>query len=231
MTTIGALVFPGFELLDLAGPLDLFARAPETRVVAIAKAPGLCEPDLAPAIKPDHSFADAPPFDILFVPGGHGIGAACADDETLDFIAARGRDAEYVTSVCTGALLLGVSGLLDGYEATTHWRYHDLLALFGAVPVARRVVRDRNRITGGGVTAGLDFGLALVAALRGDAAAERIQLGLEYDPEPPLHAGHPSTADAALVDAYRADTQARYVERERTIRDALMRRARRSPSP
>jgi cyclohexyl-isocyanide hydratase len=231
LTTIGMVVFPGFELLDLAGPLDVFARAPDVKALTIAKRKEPVIPDLAPAIAPDHSFEDAPPFDVLFVPGGHGIGASFQDDAMLDFLAARARRAQYVTSVCTGALLLGAAGLLKGRKATTHWRYLDLLALAGATPVGKRVVEDGDLITGGGVTAGIDFGFALVARLRGEDTAKRVQLGLEYDPDPPFRAGHPSVADKRDVDAYVRDTAARYAERERLLRDAVTRRARSSPSP
>jgi cyclohexyl-isocyanide hydratase len=226
VTTIGMVVFPGFELLDLAGPMDVLARAADVRVVTVAKSNGVVEPDLAPAVRPDCDFAGAPPLEILFVPGGHGIGEALGDDATLDFIADRGRNAQFVTSVCTGALLLGASGLLRGFRATTHWRYLDLLALCDATPVAQRVVEDRNRITGGGVTAGIDFGLALVAKLRGAEAAKRLQLGLEYDPAPPFASGHPRVADKALVDEYVGATKARYDDRERIVRDAIARRSR-----
>lgn len=225
------VVFPGFELLDLAGPLDVFARAPDVKALTVAKEHKPVVPDLAPAIAVDHGFDDAPPFDVLFVPGGHGIGASFADDAMLDFIAARAMDAQYVTSVCTGALLLGAAGLLNGRRATTHWRYLELLALAGATPVSKRVVEDGNVITGAGVTAGMDFGLTLVARLRGDAVAKRLQLGLEYDPDPPFRAGHPSVADKDDVATYVRDTTARYDERERLLRDAVTRRARPSPSP
>ena len=224
--TIGMLVFPGFELLDFAGPLDVFARAADTQALTIAQSSDLVTPDLAPAIKPDHSFSTAPGIDVLFVPGGHGISAAIQSDETLDFLRERGGRAQYITSVCTGALLLGAAGLLHGYRATTHWRYLELLRIFGAEPVAQRVVEDRNRITGAGVTAGIDFGFALVAKLRGVDAAKRLQLGLEYDPAPPFRAGHPSVADRADVEAYTRDTAARYAERERIVREAVAKRAR-----
>jgi cyclohexyl-isocyanide hydratase len=231
LTTIGMIVFPGFELLDLAGPLDVFARAPDVKALTIAQTREPVLPDLAPAIAPDATFDDAPPFDVLFIPGGHGIGASFGNDKLLDFVASRAAGAQYVTSVCTGALLLGVAGLLEGRKATTHWRYLDLLKLFGATPVAKRVVEDGDLITGGGVTAGIDFGFALVARLRGVDTAKRLQLGLEYDPDPPFRAGHPSVADKADVETYIRDTTARYDERERLIRDAVTRRARSSPSP
>jgi len=220
------LVFPGFELLDLAGPLDVLARAPQTRVIVVAKTADAVTPDLAPKVVPDASFRDAAPCDVLVVPGGHGLSAALADDETLNYIADAGARAKHVTSVCTGALLLGAAGLLRGYRATTHWRYLDLLREFGARPTPERVVEDRNRLTGGGVTAGIDFALALVAKTHGPQEAQRIQLGLEYDPAPPFAAGHPRTADAELVGEYVRATQDRYAERERLVKEAAARRLR-----
>jgi cyclohexyl-isocyanide hydratase len=226
LTTIGMLIFPGFELLDLAGPLDVLARAPETQAMIVAKTLELVEPDVAPAVRPDRDFASMQQFDILFVPGGHGISAAMADDATLDFLRQRGDAARYVTSVCTGSLLLGAAGLLRGYKATTHWRYIELLRIFGAEPVAERVVEDRNRITGGGVTAGIDFGLRLVAELHGDDVAKRLQLGIEYDPAPPFASGHPSVAAPALVADYVRDTALRFADRERVARETAARRLR-----
>lgn len=219
------VVFPGFELLDLAGPLDVFVRASDTRALTIAETLDLVVPDLALSIVPDCTFASAPPLDVLFVPGGHGIASALGSDAMLDFLQARGSRAQYVSSVCTGAFLLGAAGLLKGYEATTHWRYLELLKIFGAAPVSRRVVEDRNRITGAGVTAGIDLGLSLVARIRGIDAAKRVQLGLEYDPEPPFRAGHPSVADVQDVDAYVRDTAARFAERERVAMEVVARRA------
>lgn len=225
------VVFPGFELLDLAGPLDVFARAPDVKALTIAQGREPVSPDLAPAIIPDATFDDAPPFDVLFIPGGHGIGASFSNEKLLDFVATRARAAQYVTSVCTGALLLGVAGQLEGRKATTHWRYLDLLTLCGATPVSKRVVEDGDLITCAGVTAGMDFGFTLVARLRGIETAKRLQLGLEYDPDPPFRAGHPSVADKTDVETYVRDTTARYDERERLMRDAVRRRARSSPSP
>src|SRR5262249_59265382 len=135
------------------------------------------------------------------VGGGAGVNALLLDDEVLDCVPGRGAAACWVTSVCTGALVLGAAGLLRGYRATTHWLSMDLLAEFGATPVEARVVRDRNRITGGGITAGIDFGLALVAELQGREVAERIQLMMEYDPRPPFDAGSPADAPATLVQS------------------------------
>ena len=153
---------------------------------------------------PTTTLSDCPPLDVLLVPGGPGTAELIADAAVVDWVAGQGRAARYVTAVCTGSLVLGAAGLLDGYDATTHWAYTGLLPLFGARPVRRRVVVDRNRITSGGVTAGIDFGLRLVAELAGEATAQAIQLGLEYDPEPPFRCGHPDVAPAALVARVRA---------------------------
>ncbi len=223
MTTIGMLVFPEVQMVDLIGPLELLAPAPDVRTLLIAARK---EPIVATSgvqLVPQATLEDAPPFDVLFVPGGAGIRHALADPATLAFLAERGDAAAYVTSVCTGALVLGVAGLLRGYRATTHWRFMDFLPAVGAIPVHERVVRDRNRITGGGATAGLDFGLALVAELRGQAVAERIQLALEYDPQPPFAAGHPRSAPAAAVERLQSMMQPLYDERARLIEAAVAR--------
>ncbi len=223
MTTIGMLVFPDVQMVDLIGPLELLAAAPDVRTVLVA-ARG--EPIVASSgvqLVPQATIDDAPPLDVLFVPGGGGIRHALADPKTLAFLAQRGDAAAYVTSVCTGALVLGAAGLLRGYRATTHWRFMDLLPAVGAIPVHERVVRDRNRITGGGATAGLDFGLALVAELRGRAVAERIQLALEYDPHPPFAAGHPRSAPTAVVERLQSLMEPLYNERARLIDAAVTR--------
>jgi cyclohexyl-isocyanide hydratase len=151
-------------------------------------------------ILPTTTLRDSPPLDVLVVPGGYGTADLLDDGTVLDWLAMQAKTARYVTSVCTGALLLGAAGLLQGYDAATHWAYMGLLPCFGARPVRKRVVVDRNRITAGGVTAGIDFGLRIVAELAGEEAAEMIQLGLEYDPEPPFRCGHPDVAPAAIVE-------------------------------
>ncbi|HSN28519.1 MAG TPA: DJ-1/PfpI family protein, partial [Kofleriaceae bacterium] len=156
-------------------------------------------------------------IDVLFVPGGWGQVAAGDDEETLAWLRAVGSTATWVTSACTGALLLGRAGLLEGYRATTHWAFHDLLALVGATPVQERVVVDRNRITGGGVTAGIDAALIIAERACGRAVAEAIQLQLEYDPQPPFGAGHPRSADPALVAKARARVAARYEARKHQL--------------
>jgi cyclohexyl-isocyanide hydratase len=196
---IGMLLFPRLTQLDLTGPYEVMHRIPDAVVHLVWK-------DLEPVrteegfgLLPTTTLADCPPLDVVFVPGGFGQAALMRDEVVLDFLRRHAATARYVTSVCTGALLLGAAGLLDGYEATTHWAYTDLLPSFGAKPTKGRVVRDRNRITAGGVTAGVDFGLTMAAELAGEAMAKAIQLGLEYDPAPPFRSGHPDVADPELA--------------------------------
>jgi cyclohexyl-isocyanide hydratase len=203
-THIGMLLYPGLTQLDLTGPFEVLHRVPDATVHLLWKTTAPVRADSGLTITPTTTLAESPPLDVVFVPGGGGQLALMSDREVLDFLAHQGGAARWVTSVCTGALLLGAAGLLDGYEAATHWAFMDLLPLFGARPVCRRVVVDRNRVTGGGVTAGIDFGLTLAAALAGDDTAKAIQLGLEYNPDPPFRAGHPDVADPALVEAVRA---------------------------
>jgi cyclohexyl-isocyanide hydratase len=192
--SVGMVLFPGLTQLDLTGAYEVLARMPDTRVHLVASSLDPVRTEWGLSILPDATFGDAPPLDVLCVPGGWGVNAYLDDEELLYFLRARGERARYVTSVCSGALLLGAAGLLRGYRATTHWLSLDLLALLGAEPVRQRVVRDRNRITGAGVTAGIDFGLALAAELFGPAAAQRIQLAIEYTPAPPFDSGSPDTA-------------------------------------
>jgi len=201
---IGMLLFPRLTQLDLTGPFEVLHRIPDAKVHLLWETTDPIVADSGLGLVPSMAFADCPPLDVVFVPGGIGQVALMTDDVVLGFLRHHGRTARYVTSVCTGALLLGAAGLLDGYEAATHWAFMDLLPAFGARPVERRVVVDRNRITGGGVTAGIDFGLRLCSELAGDEVARAIQLGLEYDPEPPFRSGHPRVADPVLVAAVRA---------------------------
>jgi len=195
---IGMLLFPGLTLLDLIGPHTVFAWFADIRLVW--KTRDLVRSDAGIGIQPTDTFDSCPrELDVLFVPGGFGQHRLMTDAEVLGFLADRGSSAKYVTSVCSGSLLLGAAGLLKGYKATSHWAARELLNSFGAEPVDARVVTDRNRITGGGVTAGIDFGLVLLAKLRGDEAAKLTQLAMEYDPEPPFSCGSPRTADSSVV--------------------------------
>ena len=213
---IGMVLFPSFTHLDFTGPFEVFGRVPNVRVVAVAADLGAVTSDTGLHIVPDVSFAEAPAFDVICVPGGPGVNAMLEDDTLLEFLRVQGQRARYITSVCTGSLLLGAAGLLRGYRAATHWMSIDLLGLFGAIPIRERVVVDRNRITGGGVTAGIDFGLVVAAELAGVEVAERIQLMLEYDPAPPFDAGSPLRAAPEVVAAVR-EQGAKYLDARREI--------------
>jgi cyclohexyl-isocyanide hydratase len=187
-------------LLDLVGPQTILnILGSDIHLVAATKDP--VSTDVGIPITPTATFAECPlNLDVLFVPGGlMGSIASMRDEATLTFLTDRGSRAKYVTSACTGGLVLGAAGLLRGYRATAHWGVVDLLPILGAIPVHERVVHDRNRLTGGGVTAGLDFGLTLAALLRGVPAAEHAQLIIEYSPHPPFHAGTPSEISPARL--------------------------------
>jgi cyclohexyl-isocyanide hydratase len=196
---IGMLLYAGLTLLDLIGPATVFSWFADIHLVWKTK--DLVRSDTGVGIQPTCTFETCPSeLDILFVPGGFGLQHFMNDAEVLAFLADRAPNSKYVTSVCGGSLLLGAAGLLKGYQATSHWVLRDALSAFGAEPIEARVVVDRNRITGGGVTAGIDFGLVLLAKLRGDEAAKWTQLAMEYDPEPPFQSGSPKTADPAIVE-------------------------------
>ena len=200
---IGFLLFPRVTQLDLTGPAQILSRVPGARVRLVWKTRDPVPTDVGFTINPTTTFDDCPQLDVLCVPGGFGIEDLFGDADTLAFLRRQGQQARYVTSVCNGSLVLGAAGLLDGYRSACHWIWLPFLTHFGAVPVAERIVRDRNRISGGGVTAGIDFGLALAAELAGEDAARMIQLALEYDPQPPFDAGSPQGAGAELVARYR----------------------------
>ncbi|WCM26845.1 DJ-1/PfpI family protein [Sphingomonas sp. QA11] len=201
---IAFLLFPDVTQLDLTGPAQVLSRLGNATIDLVARDVAPVATDAGFALLPTATFADAPPPDILCIPGGFGVNDAMEDPATLAWVGRAAAGATWVTSVCTGALLLGAAGLLRGYRATTHWASHHHLAAFGAIPVRERVVFDRNRVTGGGVTAGIDFGLALTAAIRGEAHARLVQLGLEYDPHPPFDSGSPEHADDATIARYQA---------------------------
>jgi cyclohexyl-isocyanide hydratase len=188
---IGMIIFDQMTNLDFVGPCDAFARIRQANVTVLGKTLAPITTDAKHRVLADATLADAPELDMLFVPGGPGTTAMMEDPEVLAFLRARAPRAQWVTSVCTGALVLGAAGLLKGYQAATHWASMELLEQFGATPVSQRVVIDRNRVTGGGVTAGIDFALTLIARLWGEETAKTVQLGMEYNPKPPFDAGEP----------------------------------------
>jgi cyclohexyl-isocyanide hydratase len=196
---VGMLLYPGLTLLDLIGPQTVLAQAANIHLVW--KTRDTIITDTGVAVNPTATLSECPQdLDVLFVPGGPGMIGVMSDAEVLAFLADRGARAKYVTSVCSGSIILGAAGLLRGYKATSHWAAAELLPLFGAEKTEGRVVIDRNRITGGGVTAGIDFGLVLLAQLCGDETAKLTQLLLEYDPQPPFDAGSPKGAGPALTE-------------------------------
>ena len=198
---IAMLVHPKMVMQDLVGPLTVF-NILGCEIHLVWKNLQPVSTEIGIPVSPSTTFADCPrDLDVLFAPGGlAGTIAVMDDPDVLSFFADRGRRARYVTADCTGSLLLGAAGLLRGYKATSHWSVRDQLSLMGATPVRDRVVVDRDRITGGGVTAGIDFGLTLAAILKGQIAAEAAQLIIEYAPAPPFNAGIPETAPKAVLE-------------------------------
>lgn len=209
---VGFVIFPGITQLDFTGPFEVLSRLgtpplisvpskfSQSTVHVIAKTLGPVSSDRGLSFMPTCSFDSSPPLDLLCVPGGAGVVDAFADVETVDFIRRQGEHAEYVTSVCTGAFLLGAAGLLKGRRAATHWAYVDLLPLVGASHEKGRVIRDGNVFTSGGVTSGIDFAFRIFAEVAGPEVAQAIQLGIEYDPSPPFDAGHPDKASKAATE-------------------------------
>jgi cyclohexyl-isocyanide hydratase len=218
---IGLLVFPGVQQLDLTGPHDVLASLPDAAVHLVWKSRDTVASSSGLALAPTCTFDDCPPLDVICVPGGIGINELLLDAQTIAFVQQRAATARYVTSVCTGALLLGVAGLLKGRRATTHWAFHSLLEPLGAARVRERVVRDGNLITGGGVTAGIDFALTIAAELAGVEEAQSIQLALEYAPAPPFDAGSPDTAPASVLERVTQRSAAGLEKRRQTIDAAL----------
>jgi cyclohexyl-isocyanide hydratase len=197
-------MFSGVTQLDFTGPYEVFTRFPNINLYLLSNSLEPIKSDRGFTFLPDTTFAQAPNLDVLFVPGGPGINAKLEDKDFLKFLKTQGKQARYVTSVCTGSLLLAAAGLLEGYRATTHWLSLDLLAMFGVEAVKQRILIDRNRITGAGVTAGIDFGLAIAAELFGETLAQEIQLQIEYNPQPPFNSGSPDTAPADVLERVQA---------------------------
>jgi len=196
---IGLLIFPNVTQLDLTGPVQVFSGVPGAKLHLIWKRIEPVPSDSVLVLTPTTTFADCPQLDVICVPGGFGVDDMVNDEEMLQFLRDQAKGAKYVTSVCTGSLVLGAAGLLRGYRAATHWTAMENLSAFGATPTKTRVCIDRNRVTGGGVTAGIDFALTLVAMLLDEKTAQAIQLRLEYNPAPPFNAGSPDTAPTEVV--------------------------------
>ncbi len=197
---IGILFYPGMTQLDVTGPFEVLARLPGARMHLLWKRIEPITSDVGLTLMPTTTFDACPALDVLCVGGGPGRNAVMSDTDLTEFIARIGATARYVTSVCAGSLILAAAGLLNGYRATCHWMSRDQLSLMGAIPVDARVVIDRNRISGGGVTAGIDFGFQLAAELCGEDVARRLQLLLEYDPQPPFDIMVQNASPALLAD-------------------------------
>ncbi len=215
---IGSLLFEGIDQIDLTGPFEVLSRIPNATYCVYGK-------DMAPVrdlkglrLTPDTILADAPPLDVLHVPGGHGQEALMDDAEVLNWIRQQASGACSIFSVCTGALICGAAGLLKGRRATTHWASFHLLPYFGAIPVNQRVVVDGAWVFAAGVTAGIDGALRLAAELRGDDVAQGIQLYMAYAPESPFNSGTPETAPSPILEQARRSVRAITVQREQTAR-------------
>ncbi len=202
---VGFVIFPELTQLDFTGPLQILARMPGAAVQIVAKSLAPVPSDCGLSLVPTHAFGNCPPFDLICIPGGTtGVIEAVGDRDTIDFVRRQAAGAKYVTSVCTGAFILGAAGLLAGRRATTHWAFTGLLPLVGATYEKARVVKDGNLITAGGVTSGIDFGLSVVAEIAGEDAARTIQLAVEYDPGPPFDFVPAERAPAAVKSALSA---------------------------
>jgi cyclohexyl-isocyanide hydratase len=208
------LAYPRLTQLDLTGPYEVLARFPELTLSLAWKTIEPIEDASGLRLLPTTTFAECASADILFVPGGPGQLALMEDAETLAFLREQAREATWITSVCTGSLVLAAAGLLTGFRATCHWLSLAQLSYFGVVPVSERVVRDRNRLTGAGVTSGMDFALVLAAELFGQDRAREVQLMLEYDPAPPFSDGSPQTAAPELVEQVRRSSAKFQKQRE-----------------
>jgi cyclohexyl-isocyanide hydratase len=215
---IGSLLFEGIDQIDLTGPFEVLSRIPNSTYRIYGKTAGSVRDIRGLRLMPDAGLADAPPLDVLHVPGGFGQEALMEDADVLAWIRQQARGACSIFSVCTGALLCGAAGLLKGRRATTHWASFHLLPLFGAIPVNERVVVDGSYVFAAGVTAGIDGALRLAAELRGDDAAQAIQLHMAYAPEPPFNSGTPETAPAAILRQARESVQGITAQREATAR-------------
>lgn len=220
---IGFLIFPQITQLDMTGPLQVLSGLPDADIHLVWKRIEPVPSDTVLTLTPTMTLADCPQLDVVCVPGGRGTDALLDDEEVLGFLRRQGRSARFVASVCTGALVLAAAGLLQGYRATTHWTALELLPLLGVEPSDERVCVDRNRVTGGGVTAGIDFGLTLVSILADMPTAQTVQLRLEYNPAPPFAAGSPLTAPPEVLAAMRQRNAPAQAGRRRAVEQAARR--------
>jgi len=216
---VGFVIFPDLTQLDFTGPQQVLARLPGSAMHIVARSVDPVPSDSGLGLMPTHTFENCPHLDLICIPGGAGVVSAMADAEMIEFVRRQSSTAKYVTSVCTGAFILGVAGLLKGRRATTHWAFTELLPLVGATHEKARIVKDGNVITAGGVTSGIDFGLSMVAEIAGEPVAQAIQLSIEYDPKPPFNAGHPDRAPDTVQHA----VFPRYENARKAYRDGLAR--------
>ena len=216
MTTfnIGFVIFPNLTQLDFTGPLEVLHRLPECKIHIVAKSLDPVPSDCGLSLLPTTTFKNCCQLDLICVPGGGGVVSIMTDRETVDFVRKQAAGAQYITSVCTGAFVLGVAGLLEGRRATTHWAYTGLLALVGATFEKARIVQDGNVVTAGGVASGIDFALHIATEIVGEETAQAIQLSIEYDPAPPFTSGHPDVAPASVT----ALVAPRYTKRREAYR-------------
>jgi len=220
---IGALIFEGLDQMDLTGPFEVLSRLPNSTYRIYGKTVAPVRDGRGLHLTPDAALANAPPLDVLHVPGGAGQEGVMDDEEILGWVRRQAQGARLVFSVCTGALILGAAGLLKGRRATTHWNSFHLLPLFGAIPVNQRVIIDDKFVFASGVTSGIDGALRVAAMLRGDETAQVLQLGMQYAPEPPFASGTPETAPAAVAASARQAVRAITAQREQTARRVAQR--------
>jgi cyclohexyl-isocyanide hydratase len=219
---IGMVIFPGLTQLDLTGPFEVFKRLPNTKVLLVAESLQAVRSDSGLWLTPDTTFHTSPQLDLLFVPGGPGIYGAVQSEILIKFLQTQAVKAKYITSVCTGSLVLAAAGLLNGYKATTHWLSLNLLKLFDVEVSEERVVIDRNRITGGGVTAGIDFALYVTSKAFSEELAKEVQLLIEYNPAPPFNSGSPKTADKVIVERIIEERKEIQKQREELFKNSFV---------
>ncbi|MBI0170288.1 MULTISPECIES: DJ-1/PfpI family protein [Bartonella] len=213
----GFFIFDEMQLLDFAAPYDAFSSTPDMEVSLIGESLKPITTMGGLSFSPDHDISTLLPLDVLCIPGGNGVNRFLNNEPVLDFIRKEANEVRFLTSICTGSLILGATGLLKGRKATTHWSAMEFLPLFGAIPVEERVVVDGHIITAGGITAGMDFGLVIIAKLLGEDTAKKTQLLMQYDPEPPFDCGTPEKAPKALVEQLQQENSTD--ERRKLIRE------------